>query len=68
MEKGCNIFSALETLARDFNLNEHIFNGKKIVKWVKVLINGRDIDFLDGNETVLKNGDIIDLFPPSAGG
>lgn len=35
---------------------------------VRILVNGRDIDFLNGPETELKDGDTVVLFPPIAGG
>ncbi|AKB74678.1 Molybdenum cofactor biosynthesis protein MoaD [Methanosarcina lacustris Z-7289] len=35
---------------------------------IKVLVNGRNIDFLKGAETELKDGDVVVLFPPIAGG
>lgn len=39
-----------------------------IKKNVKILVNGRDIDFLDGISTKLKDGDIVVFVPPVAGG
>jgi len=35
---------------------------------IRLLVNGRDIDFLKGPETELKDGDVVVLFPPIAGG
>jgi molybdopterin synthase sulfur carrier subunit len=35
---------------------------------VRFLVNGRDIDFLEGFETELKDGDVMVLVPPVAGG
>ena len=35
---------------------------------IRILVNGRDIDFLKGPETELKEGDVVVLFPPIAGG
>lgn len=37
-------------------------------KMFKIFVNGRDIDFLDGLATVLKEGDEVALVPPVAGG
>ncbi len=36
--------------------------------WMLILINGRNIKFLDGLETKLKDNDVIVLSPPMAGG
>jgi len=37
-------------------------------KFYKILVNGRDIDFLDGLETRLKEGDELAFFSPVGGG
>lgn len=37
-------------------------------EFVKILVNGRDVDFLGGSSTQLKDGDILALFPPAIGG
>jgi len=37
-------------------------------KSFKILVNGRDIDFLKGLETELKETDVVSIFPPVAGG
>jgi molybdopterin synthase sulfur carrier subunit len=33
-----------------------------------ILVNGRNIEFLDKENTILKDGDVVALFPPLAGG
>jgi molybdopterin synthase sulfur carrier subunit len=35
---------------------------------IRVMVNGRDIGFIGGMETVLQEGDEIVIFPPVAGG
>lgn len=35
---------------------------------IRFLVNGRDIDFLQGPGTELKEGDLVVLIPPVAGG
>lgn len=37
-------------------------------KDITVLVNGRRIHFLDGEETALSDGDVVSLFPPLYGG
>ncbi|MDH7593191.1 MAG: MoaD/ThiS family protein [Methanomicrobiales archaeon] len=37
-------------------------------EYVIILKNGRNIDFLEGPETVLEEGDAIGIFPPAGGG
>lgn len=35
---------------------------------IKMIINGRDIEYLNGLDTKLKDGDVIVIIPPIAGG
>ncbi|HIH73790.1 MAG TPA: MoaD family protein [Methanosarcina sp.] len=35
---------------------------------IRFLVNGRDVDFLQGPGTELKEGDLVVLIPPVAGG
>lgn len=50
-------------------LNRACFEeGGELRDYVKLLVNGHNIAFLDGLETMLKDGDVIAVFPPVAGG
>lgn len=42
--------------------------GIKLKSGVTVMVNGRNIRFLEGNETELKQGDTVTVFPPIGGG
>lgn len=39
-----------------------------IQSYIKVMINGRDIEFLDGSKTRLGDGDTVQIIPPVRGG
>ena len=42
--------------------------GKNLKPGIKIIINGRDIDYLNGLDTQLKDGDVMVIIPPIAGG
>ncbi len=41
---------------------------KRINSHLRLMINGQDISFLDGINTLLKDGDEVMIFPPVSGG
>ena len=41
---------------------------KELQQYILILLNGRNIRFLDGRDTKLKEGDVIAISPPIAGG
>ncbi len=45
--------------------------GEKVDKYLKnaiVLVNGKNVNFIDGKETKLKKGDVVSIYPPIGGG
>jgi molybdopterin synthase sulfur carrier subunit len=64
--------SLVQTLSDKYSqgkLEGEVFDkSSRVQKYVKILVNGRDIDFLDGPSTQLKDGDIVAMFPPVGGG
>lgn len=58
----------IEQLLRKTGLYDTVVENGKVKSMYKVLVNGRDIEFLQGLKTRLKDGDVIDVFPPVAGG
>jgi len=71
LPEGSTVRSLLEELARRFGraFREAVLDeGGGLAKFVKVLVNGRDIDFLSGLDTALEDGDEVFLFPPVGGG
>ncbi len=43
-------------------------SGIKLKGGVTVMVNGRNIRFLEGYETQLEGGDTVTVFPPIGGG
>lgn len=48
----------LQFFEEDGELRQHL----------SIMVNGRDISFLDGLETSVEDGDVLAMFPPVAGG
>jgi molybdopterin synthase sulfur carrier subunit len=70
--ENATVMAVLGMLSEEYSngkLGREIFdeNGK-VRKYVKILVNGRDIDFLNGPSTTLSDGDVIAIFPPVGGG
>ncbi len=62
----------LRRLSRELGerFNELVYDPRKnsLAPGVRILVNGRDIDFLKGLSTTLKEGDTVAIIPPIAGG
>ena len=43
-------------------------NSVEVLPYVRVMVNGQTIEFLEGRETPLKDGDEILILPPVSGG
>ena len=68
------IGSTVEELFNNLNkqypgMKEQVYDeNRKLRRFINVYVNDEDIRFLDGDETVLKDGDIISIIPAIAGG
>lgn len=49
-------------------LEKMMENGKKVHSKIKILVNGRDIEHLEGLETEIKDRDLISILPIAGGG
>ena len=70
IEDGASVVGLLEAVFQLFpDLESELFSGPGHLKeYVNVLVNGRNVEFLRGLETVLSEGDVLALFPPAEGG
>ncbi len=49
-------------------LRGRLVQGDKLSDEPRVLVNGRNVEWLDKEKTVLRDGDRVAFFPPAAGG
>ena len=70
LPEGSCVRDAIRELSRRFGkaLEGALLDGGGLAKFVKIMLNGRDIDFLSGLDTPLSDGDELLLFPPVGGG
>lgn len=71
LNDGADVDWLIRELERRFGsrIREELLDEKRKPRpYVKILLNGRDIEFLQGLKTKLKDGDEIALFPPVGGG
>lgn len=67
--EGGTVRVVLTTLCKENPLLcEALFDEGGIRSHVRVVVNGRDMELLQGMETLLQDGDQIAIFPPIAGG
>ena len=59
----------LEPICRERNLLEEVFGtADQPQASVNILVNGRNMRFLGGMDTALREGDEVSIFPPTGGG
>jgi len=69
MEIGGTIRDLLELVGSSNKRRQALFEQPGQLKpYIKILRNGRNIDFLKGMDTQLTDGDILSIFPPLGGG
>lgn len=67
--EGSTLRDAFEALFSAYPaLKERIMEDDRIRDFYKIFVNGRDIQHLKNLETEIKDGDVIAVFPPIAGG
>jgi molybdopterin synthase sulfur carrier subunit len=69
---GSTLGQLIVTLVNRYgdDLASHLYepNSKNLRSYIRLMVNGRDIAFLNGMETVLRNGDEVLILPPVSGG
>lgn len=69
IEESLTVEELLDTICNTYEQRQSIFdNSGRIKSEINILKNGRNIDFLEGLCTRLKNGDKVAIFPPVFGG
>ena len=69
LEDGSTVSHVLEQLLLDNIIRKHIFDdNKQLNSDISILVNGREIKFLNDTDTVLKQGDELSIFHMVAGG
>ena len=69
IEVGKVISHLMENLFSLFpGLEKEIYEDSKPKEHIQILVNGRNIKYLDYIDTLLRNNDVVAIFPPAAGG
>ncbi len=69
LDEGATISHLLEELYQDSTIKKAMLDeNDQINSDITILLNGREIRFLDGIDTILKSGDEISIFPLVVGG
>jgi len=65
-----SIFALLEKISEKTNkdLLSEIIEAEQLIQGTIILLNGRNIYHLEKMDTIVKNGDLVDIFPPGGGG
>ncbi len=70
IQESATVAVLLTTLTERYpKLEDEIFLENGTLKdFVNILLNGRNIAFIHGLDSILSEGDLIALFPPAGGG
>ncbi len=67
LEEGATVGKLLEKLLKEYpRLSEYLEEEEGVAP--TILVNGRSIDFLEGLNTRLRDGDTVAIIPPAGGG
>jgi len=69
LEEGAEIGDLLALLCDSPQRRQAIFDHSGVLKpYIKILRDGRHLQFLDGMHTRLNEGSVVTIFPPVGGG
>ncbi len=65
-----SIFALLQKISEKTNkdLLSEITDTEQLIQGTIILLNGRNIYHLEKMDTIVKSGDLVDIFPPGGGG
>ncbi len=67
--EGATVLDVARMLEERFpGLRGRLVSGDSLSEEARVLVNGRNVEWLEGPKTRLRDGDTVAFFPPSAGG
>lgn len=66
--ESLTIRKLLDEIDINYPIKEYLLDGDKIILGTMILVNGKNIIHLNGLDTIVNKTDIVDFFPPSAGG
>jgi molybdopterin synthase sulfur carrier subunit len=65
---GATVAEVIDALDRAYpGLKNKLIRNGVVIQMHDIWINGRSIDFLKGLDTVLKEGDVVQIIPPFGG-
>jgi len=65
---GATVAEVMDALDRIYpGLKDKLLRNGVVIPMHDIWINGRSIDFLQGLDTVLKEGDVVQIIPPFGG-
>lgn len=69
LPEGATVLDLAKKLEEMYpKLRGRLTNGEKLSDEPRVIVNGRNVEWLDREKTVLRDGDRVAFFPPTAGG
>ena len=67
--RGSTVKEIIETLASRWpEMKAELLEGERVADGYSVFVNGRDVRYLQGLDSPVNEDDVIDIFPPVAGG